>query len=211
MLTLVMDTIENYACAHTSNESAVLRELFKESIVKFKMPNMSVGHSEGSFLKFLIQISKAKRILEIGTFTGYSALAMAEGLPEDGELITLDKDLEATEIAKEFWQKSPHGKKIKLILGDAIESLKKLHGSFDLVFIDASKSDYINYWNLCMPLVKKGGLFAVDNVLWSGRVLNPKEESDIAIDEFNKYIAEDKRVEAVILTVRDGMLLAWKK
>ncbi|MBI3308441.1 MAG: class I SAM-dependent methyltransferase [Candidatus Melainabacteria bacterium] len=211
MLTLIPKEIEKYASAHTIKESNVLSELVKETNDKTTLPEMQVGHLEGAFLRLLIRITSAKRVLEIGTFTGYSALAMAEGLPEDGELITLDKDLEATEIAKEFWQKSPHGKKIKLILGDAIESLKKLHGSFDLVFIDASKSDYINYWNLCMPLVKKGGLFAVDNVLWSGRVLNPKEESDIAIDEFNKYIAEDKRVEAVILTVRDGMLLAWKK
>ncbi|MBI1857742.1 MAG: class I SAM-dependent methyltransferase [Candidatus Melainabacteria bacterium] len=211
MLTLIPKEIEKYASAHTIKESNVLSELVKETNDKTTLPEMQVGHLEGAFLRLLIRITSAKRVLEIGTFTGYSALAMAEGLPEDGELITLDKDLEATEIAKEFWQKSPHGKKIKLILGDAIESLKKLHGSFDLVFIDASKSDYINYWNLCMPLVKKGGLFAVDNVLWSGRVLNPKEESDIAIDEFNKYISEDKRVEAVILTVRDGMLLAWKK
>jgi len=211
MLNLIPKEIEKYASAHTIKESNVLSELVKETTDKTTLPEMQVGHLEGAFLRLLIRISNAKKVLEIGTFTGYSALAMAEGLPEDGELITLDKDLEATEIAKEFWQKSSHGKKIKLILGDAIESLKKLSGSFDLVFIDAAKSDYVNYWNLCMPLVKKGGLFVVDNVLWSGRVLNPKEESDIAIDEFNKYIAEDKRVEAVILTVRDGMLLAWKK
>ena len=211
MLNLIPKEIEKYASAHTIKESNVLSELVKETTDKTTLPEMQVGHLEGAFLRLLIRISNAKKVLEIGTFTGYSALAMAEGLPEDGELITLDKDLEATEIAKEFWQKSSHGKKIKLILGDAIESLKKLSGSFDLVFIDAAKSDYVNYWNLCMPLVKKGGLFVVDNVLWSGRVLNPKEESDIAIDEFNKYIIEDKRVEAIILTVRDGMLLAWKK
>lgn len=211
MLTLVMDTIENYACAHTSNESAVLRELFKESLVKFKLPNMSVGHSEGSFLKFLIQISKAKRILEIGTFTGYSALAMAEALPDDGEIITLDINEKTTDIARLYWAKSPHEKKIKLILGNAIETLKTIKDPFDMIFIDADKTNYTNYWDACISKVKSGGFIVADNVLWKGRVLNPKDEDSFALDAFNKHVLSDSRVDVVMLTIRDGLTLAYKK
>ena len=210
MLTLIPETIEEYASKHTEKEHDLLKELVKETYAKANMPQMQVGHLEGSFLRLLVRIAKAKRILEIGTFTGYSALVMAEGLPSDGEVVTLDIDPKATEIAKKYWQKSPHGKKIKLILGDAIESLKKLSGFFDLVFIDAHKPDYIKYWEECIPKVRQGGLLIADNVLWSGRVLNPKDESDIAIDKFNKHVAKDSRVEAVMLTVRDGLILAYK-
>jgi len=211
MLTLVMDAVENYACAHTSNESGILKELFKESIVKFKLPNMSVGHPEGSFLKFLIQISKAKRVLEIGTFTGYSALAMAEALPDDGEIITLDINEQTTDLARLYWGKSPHEKKIKLVIGDATETLKNVDGLFDMIFIDADKTNYTNYWDLCVPKVKTGGFIVADNVLWKGRVLNPKDEDSIALDAFNKHVLSDKRVEVVMLTIRDGLTLTFKK
>jgi len=211
MLTLVMDAVENYACAHTSNESGILKELFKESIVKFKLPNMSVGHPEGSFLKFLIQISKAKRVLEIGTFTGYSALAMAEALPDDGEIITLDINEQTTDLARLYWGKSPHEKKIKLVIGDATETLKNVDGLFDMIFIDADKTNYTNYWDLCVPKVKTGGFIVADNVLWKGRVLNPKDEDSIALDAFNKHVLSDKRVEVVMLTIRDVLTLTFKK
>ena len=210
MLTLVPETIEEYARKHTQKESELFCALVKETYAQTNLPEMQVGHLEGTFLRLLVRITRAKRVLEIGTFTGYSTLAMAEGLPDDGEIITLDIDPKATEIAKTFWAKSPHGKKIKLILGDAIESLKKVEGHFDLVFIDAHKPDYIKYWDICLPKLKTGGLFVADNVLWSGRVLNPKDESDIGIDKFNKHVANDKRVEAVMLTVRDGLMLAYK-
>ena len=206
-----MDAVENYACAHTSNESGILKELFKESIVKFKLPNMSVGHPEGSFLKFLIQISKAKRVLEIGTFTGYSALAMAEALPDDGEIITLDINEQTTDLARLYWGKSPHEKKIKLVIGDATETLKNVDGLFDMIFIDADKTNYTNYWDLCVPKVKTGGFIVADNVLWKGRVLNPKDEDSIALDAFNKHVLSDKRVEVVMLTIRDGLTLTFKK
>lgn len=210
MITLVPETIEEYASIHSTKESKLLSELAKETYAKVELPQQQVGHLEGAFLKMLVRITCAKRILEIGTFTGYSALAMSEGLLDNGEIITLDIDPKATEIAKNYWAKSPHGKKIKLLLGDALKSLKTFQGPFDLVFIDAHKPDYIKYWEECMPKVKKGGLFVVDNVLWSGRVLEPKDESDIAINLFNNHVKNDKRVEAVMLTVRDGLLLAWK-
>ncbi len=211
MLTLVMDTIEFYACAHTTNESNYLRELFKETVSKTKMPNMSVGHLQGAFLKFLVKATKAKKILEIGTFTGYSALAMAEALPEDGEIITLDINPRTTDIARLHWNSNPSGKKIKLILGKALDSLKNIHDEFDMIFIDADKINYPNYWEACVPMVKSGGCIVADNVLWRGRVLNPKDEESFALDSFNKIVLSDKRVETVMLTIRDGLTLAYKK
>lgn len=209
-LTLVKEEIENYAKKHSMPESQLLRELFKETYEKTKIPQMIVGHLQGAFLKLLVKLVSGKRVLEIGTFTGYSALAMASGLEDGGELITCDVDDEVVNIAKKYWKQSPHGKKIKFILGNALETLQKLSGLFDLVFIDADKVNYVNYWDLCVPKVTKGGLIVVDNVLWGGRVLNPKEEEDFAIDKFNKYVVSDSRVEVVMLPVRDGITIAYK-
>ena len=206
-----MDNIEFYACAHTTNESNQLRELFKETVSKTKLPNLSVGHLQGAFLKFLVRITKAKRILEIGTFTGYSALVMAEALPDDGEIITLDINPKTTDIGRLHWAHSSHEKKIKLILGKALDSLKTIDGQFDLIFIDADKINYSNYWEACVPLIKSGGCIVADNVLWQGRVLNPKDEESFALDSFNKIVLSDKRVETVMLTIRDGLTLAYKK
>jgi caffeoyl-CoA O-methyltransferase len=135
---------------------------------------------------------------------------MAEGLPDDGKLITCDIDPETTKIAKKYWSRSTHGKKIELKLGPALETLKTIEGLFDLVFIDADKVNYINYWELCLPKVRPGGLLVIDNVLWSGSVLNPEDETERAIDEFNKHVYNDKRVEVVMLPIRDGVTLAWK-
>ena len=135
---------------------------------------------------------------------------MAEGLPDDGKLITCDIDPETTQIAKKYWSRSPHGKKIELKLGPALETLKTIEGLFDLVFIDADKVNYINYWELCLPKIRRGGLLVVDNVLWSGSVLNPEDETERAIDEFNNHVYNDKRVEVVMLPIRDGVTLAWK-
>ncbi len=210
MITLIPETIEDYARAHTIKESDLLQRLVKETYKETDLPEMQVGHLEGAFLRLLVQITNAKRILEIGTFTGYSTLVMAEGLPKDGEIITLDINPDTTNIAKKYWVESPHGKKIKSILAPALDSIKNLTGLFDMVFIDADKENYINYFEACLPKVRQGGLIVADNVLWSGKVLNPKEKSDIAITEFNKHIINDRRVEAVMLTVRDGLMLAYK-
>ena len=207
---IISEKMEKYACEHSTKESEILKELAEETYAKASFPEMQVGHLEGALLRLLVKVTKAKRILEIGTFTGYSSLVMAEGLPEDGEIITLDKDPSSTEIAKKYWQMSPHGEKIKLILGDAFDSLKKISGQFDMVFIDAHKPDYIKYWEDCIDKVRCGGLIIADNVLWSGRVLNPKSEDDFGIVSFNKHVANDSRVEAVMLTVRDGVTLAVK-
>lgn len=204
------EPIENYARSRSHPPSSLFEELARVTRHKTSMPQMQVGPLEGAFLRMLVRLTRARRVLEIGTFTGYSALAMAEALPEDGELVTLDMDPEATRIAREFWGRSEHGKKIRLILGPAAQTLETLEGPFDLVFIDADKTGYEKYWELCLPRVVSGGLIVADNVLWSGRVLEPRDEQDRAIASFNERVRRDGRVEAVMLPVRDGITLAWK-
>ena len=211
MSNLVSEEIEKYCENHSTPEAPVFAKLVEETYSSTEIPQMQVGHLEGAFLKMLVRLTQARRILEIGTFTGYSALSMAEALSKDGELITCDIDPENTKIAQKHWDRSPDGKKIRLVLGSALDSLKKLEGPFDMVFIDADKENYLNYWEAVLPKVVTGGLIVVDNVLWSGNVLNPKDETDHAIVKFNDKAREDSRVELVMLTVRDGMTLAWKK
>lgn len=210
MKRIVPKKIEQYCQEHTKPESPLLHELVIETFAQTAFPEMEVGHLEGALLRILVRLLRAKRILELGTFTGYSSLLMAEGLPDDGKLITCDIDPETTQIAKKYWDRSPHGKKIELKLGPALVTLKTIEGLFDLVFIDADKVNYINYWELCLPKIRRGGLLVIDNVLWSGSVLNPEDETERAIDEFNKHVYNDKRVEVVMLPIRDGVTLAWK-
>lgn len=209
-MNLVPEEIENYCRNHTSPLPKVFSELRDFTYANVPQPNMQVGLLEGRFLALLVAITSAKRILEFGTFTGFSSLAMATALPPEGEIITCDIDPNATAAAKKFWDLSPHGKKIHLRLGKAEDTLKTLSGPFDLVFIDADKPGYKTYWDGALPLVREGGLIVVDNVLWSGKVLNPSDTSDHYIHAFNEYVKTDGRVEMVMLTVRDGMLLARK-
>jgi caffeoyl-CoA O-methyltransferase len=210
MKRIIPKKIERYCAENTTPESKLLRELVAETYATTAVPEMQVGHIEGAFLRMLVRLVSAKRVLELGTFTGYSTLVMADGLPQDGKLVTCDIDTEATDIAKRYWRRSPHGEKIDLKLGAALETLKTIEGPFDLVFIDADKENYINYWELCLPKTRSGGLLVVDNVLWSGSVLDPKDETDKAIAEFNRHVSRDKRVEVVMLPVRDGLTLAYK-
>ena len=210
MKIIVPKKIELYCRKNTTPESQLLNELVDETYARTAFPEMQVGHLEGAFLRMLVRLIRAKRVLELGTFTGYSSLVMAQALPEDGKLITCDIDPEATEIAKRYWKRSPHGNKIELRLGHALETLRNIEGPFDLVFIDADKENYINYWELCMPKTRSGGLIVIDNVLWSGGVLEPEDETDRAIAEFNRHVYNDKRVEVVMLPLRDGVTLAWK-
>ena len=199
------EKIEEYAFNHTSYEGNLLKRLEEETYEKLEIPQMTTGRIEARFLKLLARLVSAKRILEIGTFAGYSALSMAEALPEDGELITCEIDPEAIVFAKRYFDLSPHGKKIALLEGAALDSLKSISGPFDMAFIDADKENYSNYYEAILPMIRYGGLIAVDNVLWSGRVLDPKDKSDKAIHQFNERVIQDKRVESVLLTVRDGL------
>lgn len=205
------EKIENYAFDHTRDEGELLKRLVEETYSDLEIPQMLCGRIEGRLLKLLAQLLQARRILEIGTFSGYSALSMAEALPEDGELFTCEMDPEAIAVAKKYFAESEHGKKITLLEGPALESLKTLDGIFDMAFIDADKENYLNYYNAVLPVIRPGGLIAVDNVLWSGRVLDPQDASDHAIHNFNEAVIKDDRVEPVMLTVRDGIYCLRKK
>jgi caffeoyl-CoA O-methyltransferase len=201
----INEDIENYAHEHSGEEGDLLKQLEKETYETLEIPQMTTGRIEGRFLKMLAQLIGAKRILEIGTFGGYASLSMAEALPKDGELFTCDVDPIAIRFAKRFFAKSEHGKKITLLEGPALESLKTFSGPLDIAFIDADKENYLNYYEAILPMIRQGGLIVVDNVLWSGRVLNPVDASDKAIHRFNEKIKNDARVECVLLTVRDGI------
>ncbi|CAI2717634.1 O-methyltransferase [Nitrospina watsonii] len=205
------DRIERYAFNYTEDEGPLLTQLKQETHEKLELPVMLTGRLEGRLLKLLVQLLQAKRVLEIGTFSGYSALSMAEGLPDDGELFTCDIDPPAIEMAKKYFHRSEHGKKITLLEGEALKSIEKVEAPLDMVFIDADKANYLNYYEAVLPKVRSGGLIVVDNVLWSGRVLDPQDESDHAIHNFNRSVHADDRVEGVLLTVRDGVFCLRKK
>lgn len=207
---LVPEKIEDYCRAHTTPLPDLFGKLRDATFASLNAPQMQVGLLEGRFLGMLVAISGAKRVLEFGTFSGFSALAMASALPEDGQLITCDIDPRATDLARKFWAESPHGRKIELRLGPGAETVDQLSGEFDLVFIDADKAGYKTYWEKSLPKLRKGGLMVVDNVLWSGRVLNPQEKSDREIVAFNEHARKDARVEIVMLPIRDGILIARK-
>ena len=210
-LKLVAKEIESYCSTHSSPMPEIFKTLASETYESTSAPQMMVGHLEGAFLRLLTRLVQPQTILEIGTFTGYSSLAMAEGLPEHGKIITCDVNLESTQIARKYWEQSPHGSKIESRLGPALETIASLDVTFDMVFIDADKGNYINYWEACLPKVRQGGLIIADNALWSGRVLEPDDASDHALANFNTHAVNDARVECVLLTIRDGMMLAWKK
>jgi caffeoyl-CoA O-methyltransferase len=208
---IVSEELEDYVGRHCVPADALKQALKKETYEKTSAPGMQSGQVEGTLLRMLVQLSGARRVLEIGTFTGYSALSMAEGLPDDGELITCDIDPEATAMAQKYWDQSPHGAKIRLRLAPALDTIATLEDGLDFVFIDADKHNYPNYYEACLPKVRTGGLIAVDNVLWSGAVLDPQDETTRIIDQFNQTVAADDRVDVVMLTVRDGITLARKR
>jgi len=212
LLTLVPEEIEQYAMAHTTPLSPLLEELITVTQERFgRQARMLSGQLEGTLLQLLIASMGARRVLEIGTFTGFAAQMMAAALPDDGELITCDVDPKAIDFAKSYFERSPHGRKISLREGPALETMRTLEPGFDLIFIDADKENYTNYYEQALPLLASNGLIVVDNVLWSGRVLDPKDESDRAIVAFNDHVAQDERVTEVILTVRDGVMLVRKR
>ena len=203
--------VEQFARDHTEPESELHVRLREETYRVMDRPQMQVDAIEGRFLKMLVRLTGARTVLEIGMFTGYSALMMAEGLPDDGRLITCEVDPKAQAIARRYFSESPHGRKITIRMGTALETIKTLSGPVDLVFIDADKANYSNYYKASVPLLKPGGLIIADNVLWSGKVLDPQDADDHAIVAFNRMVQSDSRVENVCLTVRDGMMLAWKR
>jgi caffeoyl-CoA O-methyltransferase len=212
MLTLVPEDIERYAMAHTTPLPPLLEELMEETKKEFgELARMLSGQPEGVLLQTLAAAIGARRILEIGTFTGFSAQMMAAALPDDGELITCDISPKHLEMARSYFARSPHGKKITVREGPALDTIKTLEPGFDLAFIDADKTNYQNYYEACLPLLAPRGLIAVDNVLWSGRVLDPNTDDARAIVAFNDHVRNDPRVTCVMLTVRDGITLIRRR
>ena len=205
------ERIEEYAYQHTSKEGELLRKLEEETYEKLEIPHMTTGRVEAQLLKLLARLVGARRILEIGTFGGYSALSMAEALPEEGTLVTCEMDPIAIAFARKYFSESSYGEKITLLEGPALESIKKLTGTFDMAFIDADKINYSNYYEAILPMIRPGGLIAVDNVLWSGKVTDQNPDTDTkSLLEFNTHIKNDKRVEQVMLSIRDGLLFIRK-
>jgi caffeoyl-CoA O-methyltransferase len=211
--TIVPQKIEEYCLRHTTARDKLLRELEKYTNRHCADAQMLIGPHEGALLAMLVRLSGARHILEIGAFTGYSALCMAEALPAKGKLTTCEIKSEHADIACSFFARSPHGHKIKIHLGPAIETLAGLPASarFDFVFLDADKENYVNYYEAVLPRLRRGGLIVADNVLWSGRVLAPKKKSDRAVVTFNTHVRRDARVECVMLPVRDGVSLIRKR
>ncbi|MFI5222544.1 MAG: O-methyltransferase [Bacteroidia bacterium] len=206
--------LQHYADIHTSPESEILKELNRDTYANMMQPRMLSGHYQGRFLSMLSKMIRPELILEIGTFTGYSAICLAEGLREKGKLITIDVNAELESKARKYFSESGMKNKIQFIIGDALQIIKTLPYKYDLVFIDADKPNYINYYNLVFERVKKGGYILADNVLWSGKVLDKKElasDKDAGtLNEFNDLIQKDERVENILLPLRDGLMLIRK-
>jgi caffeoyl-CoA O-methyltransferase len=202
--------LDNYAIAHTEADSDILKELTAYTQANTRVPQMLSGPLVTRTLQFLIKLMQAQRVLEIGCFTGYSALAMAEALPDGGELITLEIDPKNAEIARSFLEKSAHGPKVKIVEGDAHASLQALDGPLDFVFIDADKQGYGDYIEAVYPLLRPGGVIALDNMLREGQVLAPQHETAKYIDALNKRLLQDERFTTLLLPVRDGVTLLYK-
>lgn len=206
------DEILNYSIAKSNKPSQLCDELENYTRQNVDMSMMLIGKLEASFLGFLIRSHHVKRVLEIGTFTGYSALAMAEHLPKDGELITLDINKENGKIAKDFWSNSQDGYKIKQIIAPALETINKLEGKFDLIFVDADKENYLNYVKAALPLLSSSGIIILDNVLWSGRVIDSSDtnSSTLGIREVNDFVASNEELYGTLLPIRDGIFIIQK-
>ena len=212
MRLLIDEKLDSYCNAHTTAPSLALKELTDYTRANVPYAQMQVGRVEGQLLAILVGMMNAKRVLEVGTYTGYSALAMAEVLPDGALVITCDIDPVNAAIAQRTFDASPHGKKISVMIGDARKTIAEMPAepSFDFVFIDADKGGYIDYYELALPRLRDGGIIAADNTLWSGAVIDPKTPDDFAIVNFNAHVANDARVTNVLLPVRDGIMLVRK-
>ena len=211
-MSLFSDKIYEYAEKHTTPDSAALQELIRETHLKTLSPRMLSGHLQGRLLSLLSHLIQPRRILEIGTFTGYSALCLAEGLASDGCVYALEANDELEYIIRKYMTETGFENKIKLLIGNALDIIPTIDETFDLVFIDAGKRDYPAYYDLVIDKVRSGGLIIADNILWSGKVLVEKKDADTKIiDEFNKKIHLDDRVENLLLPLRDGLMIARKK
>ena len=206
---IVPEPIERYAEEHTTPPEPLLAALAQETRETLESPQMLTGTVEGRLLELLVYASGAKRVLELGTYSGYSALSMAAGLPPGGRIDTCELDESRAAVARRYIEQSPHAGRIQIHLGPALETIGRLEGEFDFVFIDADKPNYVNYYEAVVPRLGEGGFIAADNTLWSGRVLDDgdDDEGTRAIKAFNEHVKSDPRVTSVMLTVRDGVTL----
>jgi len=203
--------LELYVERHSENEPALLAALHRETYQKIMQPRMLSGHFQGRVLSMLSKLIRPVTILEIGTYTGYATLCLAEGMQENGSIDTIDINEELSSIQKKYFDLSPWKDQISQHLGNALEIIPTLGKSYDLVFIDADKDNYLNYFDMILPLMNKGGIILSDNVLWSGKVLetpDPKDLSTNVLLEYNKKLKEDPRVETVLLPIRDGLTVS---
>ena len=209
------EKIDDYVVKHSEDEPELLQQLNRETYQKILQPRMLSGHYQGRVLSMISKLVNPKNILEIGTYTGYSAICLAEGLQKNGELHTIDINEELYDFQRKYFDKSGYGKQIIQHLGDALDIIPKLDKSFDLVFIDADKENYANYFHAIINKLNQGGIILSDNVLWSGKVLETKfkkeDTSTPALIEYNKILKEDNRVETLILPIRDGLTITRKK
>ena len=213
MSDIVNNKIEDYIRKNSSKEPEILKDLNKETYLKVLNPRMLSGHIQGRFLSIITKLIKPKKILEIGTYTGYSAICMAEGLIENGIIHTIDINEELVSIQNKYFKKSKCNNSITQHVGDARNIIKNINEEFDVVFLDADKENYIEYYELVIEKVKKGGLIIADNVLWTGKVVEPEKDDDELTQyliDFNKMINEDDRVENIILPLRDGLNVILK-
>ena len=207
----ISQELEDYIEQHSENEPELLAALNKETYQKILLPRMLSGHFQGRVLSMLSKLIRPVNVLEIGTFTGYAALCLCEGMQENGQLHTIDIKEELVDFQRKYFDKSPWGNQIVQHLGEAISILPTLEIKFDLVFIDADKENYINYFELILPKMNKGGIILSDNVLWSGKVLEPLQKNDLSTKvllEYNELLKNDNRVESVLLPIRDGLTVS---
>lgn len=209
------ERLNEYAEAHSTTESELLRQLNRDTHAHVLSPRMLSGHLQGRFLSMISGLMRPRCILEIGTYTGYSALCLAEGLAENGMLHTIDINEELETRTRKYFDASPLGEKIVYHIGNALDIIPTLNEPFDMVFIDADKDNYSRYYDLVVDRMPSGGLIIADNVLWSGKVIDPaalaKDTTTRLLDEFNKKVAGDERMETVLVPLRDGLLMARKK
>ncbi len=208
------EAIDQYVIAHSEDEPELLKQLSRETHQKILQPRMLSGHYQGRVLSMISKLVKPKYILEIGTYTGYSAICLAEGIQHDGELHTIDSNEELFDFQRKYFEKSRYGNQIHQHLGNALEIIPKLAMTFDLVFIDADKENYNNYFYLIIDKLSVGGVILSDNVLWSGKVIEPLAQDDVdtkALIKYNILLKEDSRVETIILPIRDGLTISRKR
>jgi len=204
--------LDKYVCEHTADESDLLKKINRETHLEVLQPRMLSGHFQGRVLSMFSKMIRPERILEIGTYTGYSAICLAEGLTPNGKLVTIDINEELAARVRGYFAESPYSHQIDYLIGDAMELIPSLNEKWDIVFIDADKHNYINYYHLVFPMVKVGGYIIADNVLWSGKVIDTSQQDKdtLLLREYNQLVHQDGRVEEVLFPIRDGLMIARK-